>query len=103
MRNWLLQRLTAVVMMLYLITVAGLLFMHQPMLYQDWRTVFSPIWMRSLTLFFCLSLLLHAWLGVRDILKDYVPSLIVRAAVQKLFAIALLGYGVWSAMILWGV
>jgi len=103
LRNWLLQRLTALVMAVYSVVMAVLLVVQQPAGYQAWKAMFAPAWLRLATLLFCLSLMLHAWLGVRDILKDYVPWLRARMLLQRLFAAALLGYAVWSAMILWRI
>jgi succinate dehydrogenase / fumarate reductase, membrane anchor subunit len=103
LRNWLLQRLTALVMALYSLTMAVLVAMQRPDDYPSWRAMFSPPWIRVATLMFCLCLLLHAWLGVRDILKDYVTSLMIRMSLQRLFAAAIVVYGFWAATILWSI
>jgi succinate dehydrogenase / fumarate reductase membrane anchor subunit len=103
LRNWLLQRATAVVMALYSLLMVALLATQRPGNYQAWREMFSPAWVRLATLLFCLSLFVHAWLGVRDVLRDYVPSLRARMVLQVLVDTALLVYSAWSVTILWGV
>jgi succinate dehydrogenase / fumarate reductase membrane anchor subunit len=101
LRNWLFQRLTAMVMALYSIVITVLLAVNQPGDYLTWKAMFSPAWIRWATLLFFWSLVMHAWLGVRDILKDYVSSMRVRMFLQSLFAAALLVYAIWAATILW--
>jgi succinate dehydrogenase / fumarate reductase membrane anchor subunit len=48
------------------------------------------------------SLLLHAWIGVRNILMDYVKDPALRLTLYVLVMGALLGYAAWSVQILWG-
>ena len=54
------------------------------------------------TLVFFAALLYHAWVGMRDILMDYLHATSVRLAAESLVALALLFYLIWSASILWG-
>ena len=70
LRDWLLQRVTAVVMALYSLFLAAFLLTHQPLQFADWSGLFLNHWMRLASLLFLLSLYLHAWVGVRDILMD---------------------------------
>ena len=51
---------------------------------------------------FLIALLYHAWVGVRDILMDYVHATGMRLALEAAVALSLLFYLVWSAAILWG-
>jgi len=101
LRNWLMQRLTAVIMALYSVALAVMLISQQPTRFEQWQAMFSPLWMRVATLLFLFSLFIHAWLGVRDIFKDYVPNLKVRALLQSLLVLALIAYSVWSVNIVW--
>lgn len=101
LRNWLLQRLTALVMALYVLTMAIVLMVQQPHSYEAWKSLCHPVWVRAMTWAFFMSLMGHAWLGVRDILKDYVPSQRVRLVLQKVVAGSLLIYAVWSTFIVW--
>jgi succinate dehydrogenase / fumarate reductase membrane anchor subunit len=45
-------------------------------------------------------LLLHAWIGVRDILIDYAHPLWLRVTAYSLVIIFLLGCGAWAGRIL---
>jgi succinate dehydrogenase membrane anchor subunit len=103
MRGWLLQRLTAVFMTVYLVLLGAMLIAQRPIQYTAWKALFSPVWLRVATLLFLLSLFFHAWLGVRDIFNDYVHPLALRSFLQSAVAIALIIYSIWSVIILWGV
>lgn len=83
MRRWLIQRLSALCMVLYLLLLLCRLLMADRLAdYQHWHALFSPCWWRLLTLWFFVCLLLHAWLGVRDVLRDYVSRPSIRVALQ---------------------
>lgn len=103
MRQWLTQRLTAVVMTIYIVFLTAYMDALQPSHYASWRAMLSPWWFRVITLFFFFSLCMHAWLGVRDVLKDYVFNMTVRAYMQTVVDILLIGYVVWVAVILWSI
>ena len=100
--DWLLQRLTAVVMLAYTIVLLAIVVTHHPDSYADWKRMFSVGFVRLATMLFFIALLYHAWVGMRDILMDYVHATGLRLALQVAVGLALLFYLVWSASILWG-
>ena len=100
--DWLLQRLTAVVMAGYTVFVVVALVMHRPMNYAAWRSIFSEMWFQVGTMLFVGALLYHAWVGMRDILMDYLRSTSIRLTAEFAVAFVLLFYLVWTAGILWG-
>ena len=100
--DWLLQRLTAIVMAVYTVGMVVCLLIHVPSTYGDWKAMFSGSVVRLATMVFALALLYHAWVGMRDILMDYVRATGARLALQSAVALALLFYLVWCASILWG-
>jgi succinate dehydrogenase / fumarate reductase, membrane anchor subunit len=103
LRDWLAQRITAVIMATYVLVFVVLLVSGPKLDYAVWRALFSPQWMKFATLLFFFSLFLHAWIGVRDIVMDYVNSAAVRLAIYSLVIIALFVYAAWSVRILWGI
>ncbi len=100
--DWLLQRLTAVVMAAYTIALVVCLMANPPAAYAEWKAMFAGTLFRIATLLFFASLLYHAWVGMRDILMDYLHATSVRLATQVAVGLALLFYLVWAASILWG-
>ncbi len=103
MRLWLSQRLTALVMAAYIVLLAVLLLVFRPASFTAWHAFISPIWFRLATLLFFMSLFMHAWLGVADVLKDYVFNKTLRAYMQIAVDIVLVGYLFWLMFILWNI
>ena len=102
LRDWLLQRLTAVVMAGYTLFVPFYLFMRPVRGYAEWNLLFSHTWFQVGTMLFMTALIYHAWVGMRDILMDYLRATGVRLAAQCAVGFALIFYVIWSASILWG-
>ena len=100
-RDWLAQRITAVIMALYCVIVPLLILHKTPFTYQAWKALFAQGSMRVATLLFALSLAWHAWVGVRDILMDYAKPDGLRLALQVLAILLLAGYVGWAVEILW--
>lgn len=103
LRDWLAQRVTAIVMLVYTLVVAGLLLASPQLDHAAWRAMFAPQWMKLATLLFLLSVYYHAWVGVRNIFMDYVKHGGVRLALYVLVIAALIVYAAWSAQILWSL
>ena len=103
LKDWLVQRFTAVIMLLYTVALLGWLLAQRPVDYATWRALFDGAWMRYFTLLFALSLFLHAWVGVRDILMDYVRPARLRLPLQVATIVVLLLYTMWVVNILWSV
>jgi succinate dehydrogenase / fumarate reductase membrane anchor subunit len=101
--DWLLQRLTAVVMLLYTVFMLAAVLLHSPGSYDDWRRIFTHGAVRIATMLFFVALLYHAWVGMRDILMDYVRATGLRLALQFGVGLLLVVYLIWAASILWGI
>ena len=99
--GFLAQRVTAVFIAVYTLLIGGVLWAVQPNTYAAWRELFGRGWMRVATLIFVASLVWHAWVGVRDILMDYIKPDGVRFALQMLTLLLLAVYLAWAAQILW--
>ncbi|MDO8292754.1 MAG: succinate dehydrogenase, hydrophobic membrane anchor protein [Gallionella sp.] len=102
LRDWLIQRITAVVMALYSVALAGYLLLQPQLSYDIWTGLFSGQPMRTFTLLFLLSVFYHAWIGMRDIVMDYVKPASVRLAIHVVVILVSLLYAIWAVQILWG-
>jgi succinate dehydrogenase / fumarate reductase membrane anchor subunit len=100
--DWALQRITAVLMAIYTVALAGVVLACAPSTHQEWRALFTGSFMRLATVLAVAALLYHAWVGLRDILMDYVKPAYLRLSLQVFVAVVLLFYLVWSVSILWG-
>ena len=74
----------------------------KPISYAVWRDLFAQGWMRVATLLFAASLAWHAWVGVRDILMDYIKPDGLRLSLQVLARCwSIAAYLGWAIQILW--
>jgi succinate dehydrogenase membrane anchor subunit len=101
--DWLIQRISAVVLGICTPVLALTLLTHRPLNHESWKALFAHQWMRVLVLLFLLSMFAHAWIGVRDILMDYVHPVAIRLTLEALVVIMLVVYALWALAILWGV
>ena len=103
LRDWLVQRVTAAVMALYTLLFALVLGAALPTDYVAWTALFRGQAMKLATLLFLVSLFLHAWVGMRDILMDYAKPLSVRLGLQVVVVVLLVAWAGWAIQILWSV
>ena len=102
LKDWLVQRITAAVMAAYTVIFAGpAVWAGAHSTYETWHAFMADGFMRFLTFLFIVSLMYHAWVGVRDIWMDYVKPTGLRLALHALTLLALVGYTGWAVSILW--
>jgi succinate dehydrogenase / fumarate reductase, membrane anchor subunit len=99
-RAWLLQRVTAIYLGLFTPVLLWRLVLAPPASYLEWREWVAGPWVNLGLLLFALSVLLHAWVGVRDILVDYVHPLPARLALLSVTGFGLVACGLWLMQIL---
>ena len=94
LRDWLSQRVTAILM-------AQVIFSSGPIGYDKWAGIFAAQWMKVLTFAVIISLAWHAWVGMREILMDYVQPVVLRLALQVFTIVWLVGCAGWGIQVLW--
>lgn len=102
LRDWLAQRVTAVIMLVYTLLFVTALLMMPQFDFWTWKTLWHTPVMQYATVLFIAALLFHAWVGVRNICMDYIKDSGVRLVLYVVIILALLTYGVWTVQILWG-
>ena len=100
-RDWLSQRVTAVLMALFTVVLVVQLLLPGEMGYYKWAGIFAPQWMKFLTFVVIIALAWHAWVGVRDIWMDYVKPAGIRLALQVFTLVWLLGCAGWAIQVIW--
>jgi len=100
---WLVQRASALYMLLFLPVFLARAWLAGPLDYLVWRGLFEPVAVKVAVLLFVAALLAHAWIGLREILIDYLHALVPRLALYFLFATLYLGCLAWSVDILWAM
>ena len=101
LRDWLAQRVTAVLMALFTVIVLVQVLLPGEMGYDKWAGIFAPQWMKFLTFSVIVALAWHAWVGVRDIWMDYVKPVGLRLALHVFAIVWLVGCAGWAVQVLW--
>lgn len=102
------QRVSAVVLLAYVVFLVGYVVMAEDLTYLQWRGLFAQTWMRYFSLAALVSLVAHAWVGMWTIGTDYLTRFALGAAativrlLYNLFCMAVFAlYFVWCVQILW--
>ncbi|MDO9318780.1 MAG: succinate dehydrogenase, hydrophobic membrane anchor protein [Gammaproteobacteria bacterium] len=108
--DWLVQRITAVILAVYFVTLFGYLLLNPDLDYQQWQKLFSATWMRIASLMALMALCAHAWIGMWTISTDYLTSdmlggkaTVIRFFFQTACVVLMFIYLVWGIQILWGI
>jgi succinate dehydrogenase / fumarate reductase membrane anchor subunit len=102
-RDWLAQRITAIVMALYTVMLLVSFLTTNDFSYNGWAGLFARQWFKIATFVTLLTMFYHVWVGMRDIWMDYVKSVIVRLLLQSATILWLVGCAGYAAQILWRV
>jgi len=102
LQDWLLQRLTAIILILYVgFWIFYGLYFPTPN-YSDWKALFNHEFMRFSSIIVLLCLLVHAWIGIWTVTTDYLKKVSQRLLCQSIFGLGLLYCLLWGFNILWG-
>lgn len=101
LKDWFIQRLSAVILGLYVIFIVAFLFAHPHPTFIQWSTLFSYTWMKILSLIVLISVLAHAWIGFWTVLTDYVHCSALRGLIQVCVILAIFACFVYGILILW--
>ena len=100
LKAWAIQRLTAIYIALFTLYLLVVLLFAGPGDYATWRAWIGGPVVSIAMLLFVVSVLMHAWIGIRDVLIDYVHPIAIRATLLGLVALSLVALGLWSAQAL---
>jgi len=102
LRDWLSQRVTAGLMALFtLIVLLQVIFSKGAIGYDKWAGIFASQWMKVLTFTVIVALLWHVWVGMRDVLMDYIKPVWIRLLLQVFTIVWLTGCAGWAIQVLW--
>lgn len=100
LKAWLAQRFSAVYMAAYLLFFLFRLSAVTPHGFSAWRAFMTSPLMSVSTLLMFGFLLVHAWVGMRDVAMDYLHSFKVRLTVLSLIAACLIAMGTWLLLVI---
>jgi succinate dehydrogenase / fumarate reductase membrane anchor subunit len=102
LRDWLVQRVTGALMALFTLALLVQVLFAGPLGYDAWSGIFAQQWMKVFTFVIVVSLAWHAWVGVRDIIMDYVTHAAwLRLVLHVATLVWLVGCAGWAVQVLW--
>lgn len=101
--DYLLVRASAIVLTLYIIYMIGFFAISGELTYEVWSGFFASAFTKVFTLLALISILIHAWIGMWQVLTDYVKPVAIRLGLQFLIVVALLVYVIYGFVVVWGV
>lgn len=102
LKDWLIQRVTAVYLALYTASFLVVWFKSSSWTYETWTVLFQTPWFQIATALALFALLFHAWIGLWTVTTDYIKNTALRLAVQGLVLFVLLSQLIAGFMMIWG-
>jgi len=101
LHDWMVQRITAIVLLIYFGLMLVFLFDRGHSTYVAWHGLFHSNWLRASTLIVMFSVSWHAWIGLWTIFTDYVKNTVLRKVLEACVCLLIIAYILWVIMILW--
>jgi succinate dehydrogenase / fumarate reductase membrane anchor subunit len=101
--DYILVRASALVLTLYIIYMVGFFAISGDVTWQVWSGFFSSAFTKVFTLLALFSILIHAWIGMWQVLTDYVKPVAIRLMLQLVIVVALVVYVIYGFVVVWGV
>ncbi|KYP97594.1 succinate dehydrogenase [Sodalis-like endosymbiont of Proechinophthirus fluctus] len=101
--EWLLVRASAIVIFLYIIYLLGFILFTDTLTYDVWRGFFATPMKKVFTLLTLFSILVHTWIGMWQVLTDYIKPLALRLLLQLAIVIVLMVYLLYGTVVVCGV
>ncbi len=92
---WLIQRFSGIYIAAYLLVTALIVAFGGPWDAQEWQGLFASPLMQAAASVFIVALLFHAWIGLRDVVLDYIHPIAIKVPVLLLILAMLLASGFW--------
>jgi len=95
MHAWLIQRFSGIYIGIFSLILIVTLWQAAPQNYQQWSSLFSGAWLQLGTSLFVVALLFHAWIGLRDVIIDYIHPVWIKMLVMTGVILMLVASGFW--------
>jgi succinate dehydrogenase / fumarate reductase membrane anchor subunit len=104
LNTWLQQRMTAIIMLIISLLFLGVIFYIKTNLdgsIQSWQYVFNNIMVKIVVQIFFIAMIIHAWIGIRDIWMDYIKCSITKLSLHLATILWLVGCLIYSIKVIW--
>lgn len=100
--DYILIRATALIMTFYTLYLVGFVAFND-ITYDVWVGFFASTFTKVFTLLALFSVLIHAWIGLWQVLTDYIKPVGLRGALQFALVVVLFVYLMTAFVVLWSV
>ncbi|MCP4320290.1 MAG: succinate dehydrogenase, hydrophobic membrane anchor protein [Alteromonadales bacterium] len=100
--DFILLRATALILLAYTLYLVGFI-ASADISYATWSGFFSLTVTKVFTLFALVAMLVHAWIGLWQVLTDYIKCAKLRGALQFILTSVAFIYVIFGFVILWGI
>ncbi|MGB1291664.1 MAG: succinate dehydrogenase, hydrophobic membrane anchor protein [Pseudoalteromonas sp.] len=101
--DFILLRASAIILALYTLFLVGFFVSTPEVTFEIWQAFFSNVCTKIFTILAIFALLIHAWIGVWQVLSDYIKPALLRGGLQFIFSVLLLAYLAAGLLTVWGV
>ena len=101
LRAWLVQRLSAVYMLFFIVWFLVHFIVEPPHSFPAWREWLMSSGVSIAIAMFFVALMAHVWVGVHDVIMDYVHPVALRVCLLVLLGLSLAAMGGWVMRTLW--
>lgn len=109
MSDWLIQRVSAVILAVYSVVVLGWLLSAGEVTFDNWSAFMGCTVMQFANTFAIVAVAAHLWIGLWTVTTDYLTTrqlgaagTVVRLLTQLVIALLTLVYVLWGLVIVWG-
>jgi succinate dehydrogenase / fumarate reductase membrane anchor subunit len=99
--DYLLLRASAIIMTLYTVYLVSFIAFADTG-YLNWSSFFDGTFTKVFTMLALTSVMIHAWIGMWQVLTDYIKPTLLRGVLQLGVIVVLIGYFLSGFFILWG-
>ena len=100
LRPWVIQRVSAVYVALFILYSIYCFFSADVITFDAWREWLYNPFNTTVVGIFVIALLFHGWIGMRDVVLDYVHNITLRIFILAILIGVLIGSGLWVFRIL---
>jgi succinate dehydrogenase / fumarate reductase membrane anchor subunit len=103
MRSWIIQRVSAIFIAFFVIYLGIFLASNLPMSFTTWHSWVEATANKVIVILFFIAIFFHAWVGIRDVVIDYVHPVAIRFVLLTSILGGLVAMSVWLLLIIQGV
>jgi succinate dehydrogenase / fumarate reductase membrane anchor subunit len=100
LRAWMAQRMSAVYLLLFVSYLCLHFLFDPPASFEQWHEWVHRPAVNVASLVFFAALSVHMWVGLRDVILDYVQPTVLRASALALSGLGIAAMAAWTARIL---